>query len=193
MKIKGGNNMIKDIYNMADEKMDKTILNLKNDFASLKAGRATPSMLDRIQVECYGSMMPINQLANVSVPEPRVLLIQPWDKNSIKDIEKSILKSDLGINPSNDGNVIRLVIPELTEETRKELVKVIKKTAEEAKISIRSIRKDCNNKIKNLKKEDDISEDDIKVAENEIQKKTDKFIKEIDNLVDKKESEVMSV
>ncbi|OFI07719.1 ribosome-recycling factor [Clostridium acetireducens DSM 10703] len=185
--------MIKDIYNMADEKMDKTILNLKNDFASLKAGRATPSMLDRIQVECYGSMMPINQLANVSVPEPRVLLIQPWDKNSIKDIEKSILKSDLGINPSNDGNVIRLVIPELTEETRKELVKVIKKTAEEAKISIRSIRKDCNNKIKNLKKEDDISEDDIKVAENEIQKKTDKFIKEIDNLVDKKESEVMSV
>lgn len=185
--------MIKDVMNMADEKMNKTISVIKRDLASLKAGRANPSMLDRIEVDYYGTMNPINQLSNVSVPEPRILLIQPWDKNAIKAIEKAILKSDLGINPSNDGSAIRLIIPELTEETRKNLVKTVKKTGEEGKIAIRAIRKECNDKIKNLKKESDLPEDEITKAEENIQKKTDNFIKEIDKLIEAKEKEIMTV
>jgi len=185
--------MIKDIIHMADDKMNKTIAVLKKDFASMKAGRANPTMLDRIEVEYYGSVCPISQMANISAPEPRILLIQPWDKTSMKDIEKAILKSDLGINPSNDGIAIRLVIPELTEETRRNLVKTVKKTGEEAKVAIRSIRRDCNDKVKALKKDSDISEDEIKKAEDDIQKRTDSFIKEIDKLVEQKEKEIMSV
>lgn len=185
--------MIKDVMNVADEKMNKTISVIKRDLASMKAGRANPSMLDRIEVDYYGTMSPINQLANVSVPEPRILLIQPWDKNAIKAIEKAILKSDLGINPSNDGSAIRLVIAELTEETRKNLVKTVKKTGEEGKIAIRAIRKECNDKIKNLKKETDLPEDEITKAEENIQKKTDNFIKEIDKIIEAKEKEIMTV
>lgn len=185
--------MIKDIIKSADEKMNKTISVLKNELASMKAGRANPTMLDRIEVEYYGGMVPVNQVANISAPEPRVLLIQPWEKSSLKAIEKSILKSDLGINPSNDGSVIRLVIPELTEETRKNLVKNIKKTGEEAKVAIRSIRRDCNDKVKVLKKDTQISEDDIKKAEDDIQKRTDNFIKSIDKIIEDKEKEVMSI
>lgn len=185
--------MIKDIIKNADEKMNKTVQSLQHQLSTLKAGRANPTMLDRIQVEAYGSMVPLNQVGNVSAPEPRVLLIQPWDKSTIKAIEKAILKSDLGINPSNDGQVIRLVVPELTEETRKNLVKNVKKYGEDAKVAIRSIRRDANDKIKSLKKNSEISEDESKKAEDTIQKETDKFIKTLDQMVATKEKEIMSV
>lgn len=185
--------MIKDIIKNADEKMNKTILSLQNELGTLKAGRANPTMLDRILVESYGTMVPINQVGNISAPEPRVLLIQPWDKSCMKDIEKAILKSDLGINPSNDGQVIRLIVPELTEETRKNLVKSVKKCGEDAKVAIRSIRRDANDKIKNLKKNSEISEDETKKAEDNIQKETDKFIKLIDKTVEEKEKAIMAI
>lgn len=185
--------MIKDIINTADEKMNKTVGVLKKELAAMKAGRANPAMLDKIEVEYYGSMSPINQLANISIPEPRVILIQPWDKSSIKGIEKAIQKSDLGINPSNDGVAIRLVIPELTEETRKNLVKNVKKLGEEAKVAIRAIRRDSNDKIKGLKKNNEIPEDDMKKAEEDIQKKTDNYIKDIDKMIETKEKEIMTV
>ena len=185
--------MVKDIINVADEKMLKTISVLKKELSSLKAGRANPSMLDRIEVEYYGSISHLSQIANVSAPEPRILLIQPYDKTSLKNIEKAIQKSDLGINPSNDGEVIRLVIPELTEETRKNLVKTVKKIGDDSKVAIRSIRRDCNDKIKALKKSSEISEDDVKKGEDEIQKKTDAVIKEIDKIVETKEKEILSV
>lgn len=185
--------MTKDIINKSQEKMEKTLAVLKKELASMKAGKANPSMLDRITVEYYGSQTPINQLSNISSPEPRVLMIQPWDKNSIKSIEKAILQSDLGLNPSNDGSVIRLIIPELTEETRKQIVKKVKKAGEDAKIAIRSIRREANDKIKNLKKENQITEDEAIDAEDSIQKTTDKYVKKIDDIVNMKEKEVMSV
>lgn len=185
--------MIKEVINTADEKMSKTIAVLKKELASMKAGRATPAMLDKIEVEYYGASTPINQLANISIPEPRILMIQPWDKSSIKSIEKAIQKSDLGINPSNDGVAIRLIIPELTEETRKNLVKNIKKLGEETKVAVRSIRRDCNDKVKAIKKADDLPEDEIKKTEDEIQKKTDNYIKEIDKMVELKEKEIMTI
>ncbi|MGL4731634.1 MAG: ribosome recycling factor [Clostridium sp.] len=185
--------MVKEIIKNADEKMNKTITVLKNELSTMKAGRANPKMLDRIEVECYGSLVPLNQVANISAPEPRVLLIQPWDKSSLKEIEKSILKSDLGLNPTSDGAVIRLIIPELTEETRKNLVKNIKKVGEDSKVAIRSIRRDANDKIKNLKKDNDITEDEAKKAEDNIQKETDKFVKEVDSIIIDKEKEVMSI
>ncbi|MBU3189247.1 ribosome recycling factor [Clostridium bowmanii] len=185
--------MMKEIISIADEKMNKTIAVLKHEFASLKAGRANPTMLDRIRVDSYGSLVPVSQVANVSSPEPRVLLIQPWDKASMKEIEKAILKSDLGLNPSNDGSAIRLMIPELTEETRKTLLKTVKKTGEEAKVAIRSIRRDANDKIKVLKKNSEITEDEVKKSEDIIQKETDKFIKEIDKMTDAKEKDIMVV
>ncbi len=185
--------MVKDIIKNADEKMNKTILSLQNELGTLKAGRANPTMLDRILVESYGTMVPLNQVGNISAPEPRVLLIQPWDKSCMKDIEKAILKSDLGINPSNDGQVIRLIVPELTEETRKNLVKSVKKCGEDAKVAIRSIRGDATDKIKNLKKNSEISEDESKKAEDQIQKETDKFIKLIDKAIEEKEKSIMSV
>lgn len=185
--------MIKDIIKNADEKMNKTIASLKSQLSTLKAGRANPTMLDRIQVEAYGSLVPLNQVGNISAPEPRMLLIQPWDKSSIKAIEKAILKSDLGINPTSDGQVVRLIVPELTEETRKNLVKNIRKYGEDAKVAIRSIRRDANDKIKGLKKNSDLSEDELKKAEDTVQKETDKFIKNIDSIVEEKEKEIMSV
>ncbi len=185
--------MVKDIILKAEDKMKKSITVLKSDLASLKAGRANPTMLDRIEVEYYGSMMPINQVANVSAPEPRVLMITPWEKSTLKDIEKAILKSDLGINPSNDGAVIRLVIAELTEETRKNLVKTVRKYGEETKVAIRSIRREANDKIKGLKKSSDISEDEEKKGEDDIQKVTDSYVKEVDKIVDGKEKEIMSI
>ncbi|MCD2345979.1 ribosome recycling factor [Clostridium guangxiense] len=185
--------MVKDIIKEAEEKMKKSISVLKQDLSTMKAGRANPSILDRVEVDYYGTMTPLNQMANVSAPEPRILLIQPWDKSSIKSIEKAILVSDLGLNPSNDGNAIRLVIPELTEETRKNIVKNVKKVGEESKVAIRAIRRDANDKVKALKKDNSITEDEVKKAEDDIQKKTDSFIKEIDNLVEAKEKEVMTV
>ncbi|WBW94823.1 ribosome recycling factor [Oceanirhabdus sp. W0125-5] len=185
--------MIKDIMSNMDTKMKKTIKVLNEELASMKAGRANPKMLDKIEAEYYGSMTPLSQLANISVPEPRILLITPYDKTALKEIEKAILKSDLGLNPSNDGSVIRLMVPELTEETRKNLVKSIKKHGEDSKIALRSIRHDALNKIKSLKKDNEITEDDAKDVEKDIQKEIDKFVKEIDGLISAKENDVMKV
>ena len=185
--------MIKDIIAKSEEKMNKTISVLKSDLATLRAGRANPTMLDRVKVDYYGSLCPLSQVANVSAPEPRVLVISPWEKSLIKEIEKAILTSDLGINPSNDGSVIRLVVPELTEETRKNLVKVVKKTGEEAKVALRSIRRDANDKIKALKKDGEITEDELKTGEDKVQKTVDAFVKEVDTIVMAKEKEIMSI
>ena len=185
--------MIKDVIKKSEEKMNKTINSLNSELATMKAGRANPTMLDRIQVEYYGSMCPLNQVANVSSPEPRLLVITPWEKPMLKEIEKAILKSDLGINPNNDGTIIRLLVPELTEETRKNLVKNVKKVGEQAKVAKRSIRKDANDKVKKKKKEGTITEDEMKKGEDDIQKVTDKFVKEIDTIVAAKEKEIMSI
>lgn len=185
--------MIKDIIKKSEEKMEKTLRVLSSDLQTMKAGRANPTMLDRVQVEYYGSLCPLTQVANVSAPEPRVLMITPWEKTILKDIEKAILKSDLGLNPSNDGSIIRLIIPELTEETRKNLVKNVKKTGEDAKVAVRSIRRDANDKIKAMKKDGDISEDDVKKGEENVQKVTDKYIKEIETMILAKEKEIMSI
>ncbi|MGG7077471.1 ribosome recycling factor [Clostridium sardiniense] len=185
--------MSKNILKNAEEKMIKTISVLEVDLSTMKAGRANPTMLDRVQVEYYGSMCPITQVANVSAPEPRVLQITPWEQTLLKDIERAILTSDLGLNPSNDGSVIRLVIPELTEETRRNLVKNVKKAGEDSKVALRSIRRDANDKIKALKKDGELSEDEVKKAEDNIQKVTDKFVKEVDKLIEAKEKEIMSI
>lgn len=185
--------MIKDIIQKSEEKMKKTISVLKSDLSTMRAGRANPTMLDRIQVDYYGSKCQLNQVANVSAPEPRVLVISPWEKNLIKEIEKAILTSDLGINPSNDGSIIRLVVPELTEETRKNLVKNIKKTGEDAKVALRSIRREANDKIKVLKKDGEITEDELKNAEDKVQKTIDSFVKEVDTIILAKEKEIMSI
>lgn len=185
--------MIKEIITASDEKMKKSIEVFKNELKTLKAGRANPSMLDKIMVDYYGTPTHISGVANVSTPEPRMIVIQPWEKSIMKDIEKAIMKSDLGINPSSDGQVIRLLVPELTEETRKNLVKLIKKYGEECKVAVRSIRRDANDKCKNLKKDGTHSEDEVKRTEDELQKLTDNMIKEIDKLAEVKEKEVMTV
>lgn len=185
--------MVKEVYKASEEKMGKTIAVLKKELASLKAGRANPSILDKIVVPYYGTPTPINQLANIAAPEPRLLTIQPWDSKIIKEIEKEILKSDLGLNPSNDGKLIRLIIPELTEETRKNLVKVVKKHGEEAKVAVRSIRREAIEKVKSMKKEGTISEDDEKKGEEDIQKLTDNHIRDIDKIIELKEKEIMEV
>lgn len=185
--------MIKDVISTAEVKMQKTLSVLNSDLSTMKAGRANPTMLDRIQVDYYGSPCPLSQVANISAPEPRMLVITPWEKSLLKEIEKSILKSDLGINPSNDGSIIRLLVPELTEETRKNLVKNVKKAGEEAKVAVRSIRRDANEKIKSLKKDGHISEDEVSKAEETVQKKTDQYVKEIDTAIVAKEKEIMSI
>ena len=159
----------------------------------MRAGRANPQLLDRITVEYYGSQMPINQVANISIPEPRIIHIAPWEQSMLKVIEKAIQKSDLGINPSNDGKIIRLLLPELTQERRKELVKQTRKMAEDCKVAIRSIRRDANDQIKKMKKDNAITEDDQKSAEDKIQKATDKIVKEVDAITAEKEKELMDV
>ncbi len=184
--------MIKDIHKNADAKMKKSLENLASQLDTLRAGRANPRILDRIEVDYYGSMVPLNQVGNISVPEPRMLVITPWEKPMLKVIEKEIQKSDLGMNPVNDGQVIRLIVPELTEETRKNLVKQVKKHGEDTKVAIRSIRRDSIEKIKDLKHQD-VSEDDIKKGEEDIQKLTDQFIARIEKAVDDKEAEVMTI
>lgn len=178
--------------NVYESKMTKTIANLEGELGSIRAGRANPNVLNRIMVDYYGTPTPIQQVANVSVPEPRMIQIQPWDKTMIKAISKAIQTSDLGINPNNDGSVIRLIFPELTEERRKELVKDVKKKGEAAKVAIRNIRRDGNDSFKKLKGTD-VSEDEIKDMENDLQKMTDKFIKEVDKAVEVKSKEVMTV
>ena len=176
-----------------ETKMGKTIANLESEFGAIRAGRANPNVLDRIMVDYYGTPSPIQQVANVSVPEPRIIQIQPWESKMIKAIEKEILCSDLGINPTNDGKSIRLVFPELTEERRKDLVKDIKKKGEAAKVAIRNIRRDANEMLKKLGKTDDVSEDEIKDLQDKVQKVTDKYIKEVDGLVEVKSKEILTV
>lgn len=180
------------IKNHAEERMDKAIQALKRDLATLRAGRANPSLLDRVQVDYYGSMTPINQLANVNTPDSRTLMIQPWDKSSLAEIERAIMKSDLGLTPANDGASIRLSIPALTEERRVELVKLTKKFGEEGKVAIRNIRRDANDDIKKLEKSD-ISEDESRRHQEDIQKTTDKYIAEVDKVLAAKEKEIMEV
>jgi ribosome recycling factor len=175
-----------------ESKMKKTLDNLKEEFASIRAGRANPHLLDKLRVDYYGTPSPLQSVANISVPEPRVIQIQPWESKLIKDIEKAILASDLGLTPNNDGKVIRLIFPELTEERRKDLVKDVKKKAENTKVAIRNIRRDANDAFKKLSKSD-ISEDEIKSLEDDVQKITDKFISDIDKLTEDKSKEVLTV
>ena len=175
-----------------EEKMTKTLANLDGELAAIRAGRANPNVLNKIVVDYYGTPTPIQQVANVSVPEARMIQIQPWEKSMLKVIEKAIQVSDLGINPTNDGTTVRLVFPELTEERRKELVKDVKKTGEAAKVAVRNIRRDGNDMLKKLKGSE-ISEDEIKDMEDELQKTTDRFIKEVDKAVEVKSKEVMTV
>lgn len=176
-----------------EERMSKTISVLRSDFQTIRTGKATPSLLDKIQVDYYGTATPINQLANIAAPEARMLTIQPWDKTAMGAIEKAIMKSDLGITPTNDGSLIRLVLPQLTQETRKDLVKRVKKKGEEAKVSVRNIRRDGNDELKAKEKSKEITEDESKNAQDDIQKLTDKYIAEIDKLVENKEKEIMEV
>jgi ribosome recycling factor len=185
--------MADEMYLQYEDKMNKTIAVLKTDMGSIRAGRANPMVLDRILVDYYGSPTPINQLSNISVPEARVIIIQPWEAKMLKDIEKAIQKSDLGINPNNDGRVIRLTFPTLTEERRKELIKTIKKTGEESKVAIRAIRRDAVESFKKMKKNTELTEDDLKDAEKEIQNMTEKFISDIDKVIEEKEKEIMEI
>lgn len=175
-----------------DEKMTKTYNNLLSEFGAIRAGRANPRVLDRIMVDYYGSPTPLQQVGNINVPEPRMIQIQPWETSMLKAIEKAINMSDLGINPTNDGKVIRLIFPELTEERRKDLVKEVKKKGENAKVAVRNIRRDANDAFKKLKGTE-VSEDAIKEMENEMQKMTDKYIKEVDKAVEEKSKEIMTV
>ena len=184
---------MKELLKNTEEKMNKTVAVLERDYKSIRAGRANVSVLDRITVDYYGCQTPIQQMAAVSVPEPRILMIQPWDATTLKDIEKAILTSDIGINPQNDGRVIRLSFPPLTEERRKDIVKEVRKTAEENKVAIRNTRRDAIEKLKALKKANTITEDDVADGEKKIQNLTDKFCKEIDDLAALKEKEIMEI
>ena len=185
--------MDKEKFQVYEDKMNKSLDALLNEYASIRAGRANPKVLDKIRVDYYGTPTPIQQVGNVSVPEARMLVIQPWEKGLLKAIEKAILTSDLGINPTNDGSVIRLVFPELTEERRKELAKDVKKKGEGAKVAVRNIRRDANDSFKKMEKADEISEDEKTEAEEKIQKLTDKMIEKIDKAVETKMKEIMTV
>ncbi len=176
-----------------ESRMEKTIESLENDYGTIRAGRANPRILDTLRVDYYGTPSPIQSVANVSVPEPRMIQIQPWESKLIKDIEKAILISDIGITPNNDGKVIRLIFPELTEERRKDLVKDVKKKAENSKVSVRNIRRDANDEVKKMKNDSVISEDDAKVYEDDIQKLTDKYVSKIDDVTDNKEKEILTI
>lgn len=180
---------IKDI----EGRMQKSVDNLKEEYVTIRAGRANPHILDRLRVDYYGTPTPIQQVANVSVPEARMIQIQPWDASLIKEIEKAIMIADLGVMPTNDGKVIRIIFPELTEDRRKELAKEVKKKGEEAKVAIRNIRRDANDKAKKLNKDNEISDDELSNIEADIQKVTDKITAEIEKMIDKKTDEIMTV
>ncbi|MDO5125846.1 MAG: ribosome recycling factor [Ruminococcus sp.] len=184
---------MKEVREKAKSKMEKTINVLLTEFSEIRAGRANPNVLDRVKVDYYGAPTPVNQMAAVSIAEARVLVIQPWDKTTLTSIEKAIQASDIGINPQNDGSVLRLTFPQLTEEDRKKIVKDIKKQGEDSKVAIRSIRRDAMEKYKVMKKNGEITEDDLKDCEEQIQKLTDKFVKEIDSHVADKEKEILSI
>ncbi len=179
--------------NVFEDKMQKSISNLMEEFSAIRAGRANPHILDKLTVDYYGAPTGLQQVANISVPEPRMIQIQPWEPSMVREIEKAILCSDIGLNPTNDGKVIRLVFPELTEDRRKDLAKDIKKKGENAKVAIRNIRRDAIDSIKKLSKESDMSEDQIKDLEGKAQKMTDKYIAEVDKAVDAKSTEIMTV
>ncbi|MGC7870530.1 ribosome recycling factor [Desulfosporosinus sp. FKB] len=185
--------MISEVIKDAEERMRKGVDALRKEYGSIRAGRANPNVLDKVMVEYYGAPTPINQLANVSAPEPRLLVIQPWDRSVLPVIEKAILKSDLGLNPSSDGSVIRLLIPQLTAERRAEIVKKVKKEAEDARVAVRNVRRDVNDKLKKLEKDHEASEDEVKRAQDEVQKITDRIIKEIEHVMETKESEITEV
>ena len=185
--------MLKDEYKVYEEKMKKSIESVANDFAAVRAGRANASVLNRIHVDYYGTPTPIQQIASVSTPDARSLLIQPWDASVLKGIEKAILASDLGLNPQNDGRTIRLIFPALTEERRRDLVKQVKKYGEEAKVAVRNIRRDAMDKFKAQKKKSEITEDDLKIIEKDLQKLTDDYIKEVERIADEKEKELMEI
>ncbi|MBQ9518391.1 MAG: ribosome recycling factor [Firmicutes bacterium] len=176
-----------------EEKMEKTVKNLESELQTIRAGRANPHVLDKIKAECYGMEMPVNQLANIATPEARVIVITPYDASTLKNIEKAINTSELGIHPNNDGKVIRLVFPELTEERRKGLTKDVKKKGEDSKVAVRNIRRDAVDKVKKMEKASEITEDELKSLETEIQKLTDKFVAEIDKLVESKNKDIMSI
>ena len=185
--------MFKDIFATHEDKMKKALEALRREYSSLRAGRATPALLDKVNVDYYGTPTPVNKVANVSVPEARMITIQPWEKTMLGAIEKAILKSDLGLTPNSDGTIIRLNIPQLTKERRTELAKTIGKKAEDARVAVRNIRRDANDAIKKLEKEKVATEDDSKKAQEDMQKVTDKYIKEIDNTMAAKEKEIMEV
>lgn len=185
--------MIEEVIKEAQERMENVLAATRRDFAGIRTGRASTALLDRVSVEYYGSVTPLNQLATISAPEPRLLLVQPWDKSQLPAVEKAILQSDLGLTPSNDGNVIRIAIPQLTEERRKELVRLVRKEAEEKRVVVRNVRRDANETLKELVKEKEISEDESRRAQERVQALTDKFIEEIDRLLEGKEKEIMEV
>lgn len=185
--------MINDILKDVEDRMLKSIKNLQKEFSTIRTGRANTAMFEGLKVSVYGSEMPLNQVATISIPEPRLVVIQPWDKSNLGEVEKAILKSDLSLNPSNDGNLIRLQIPELTEERRKEYVKLAKGKSEECKVSIRNVRRDGNEMVKSLEKDKEISEDDAKATQEKIQKLTDKYIEETQKLTENKEKEILSL
>ena len=184
---------MKEVVKQFEDKMAKSIEVLQEDFASIRAGRANPHLLDKIKVDYYGTPTPIQQVGNISVPEARIILITPWEKSLLKELERSINQADIGINPTNDGTAIRLVFPELTEERRKELAKDIKKKGEETKVAIRNVRRDAVDKIKKMEKASEITEDDLKDGEDQIQKITDDAIKKVDSVVENKTKEIMTV
>jgi len=184
---------MKEIKKDADHRMTRAVENIQQEFAKIRTGRATPTLLDGVKVEYYGSTVPLSQAATITTPEPRLIAIQPWDRNIIGEIERAILKSDLGLTPSNDGTFVRIPIPQLSEERRKDLVKLVKKFAEEGRIAVRNVRRDANDHLKKMQKEHEISEDELSVILDEIQEITDNHIKSIDELLDKKEKEVLEV
>ena len=184
---------MQEVFDFANEKMEKSLTALHNEFATMRAGRASASLLDKVSVEYYGVPTPVQQMAAVSVSEGRILVIQPWDVSTISTIEKAIQASDLGVNPQDDGKVIRLIFPPLTEEKRKTLAKDVSKYGEEAKVAVRSIRRDCIDKLKKMKKDSEITEDDLHNGEEKMQKITDKFIKRIEEMVEEKEQDIMAI
>lgn len=184
---------VKEIKKDAHHRMLKTVETIQQEFAKIRTGRATPTLLDGIKVSYYGSMVPLSQAATITIPEPRMIAIQPWDRNMISEIEKAILKSDLGLTPSNDGTFVRIPVPELSEERRRDLAKLVKKFAEEGRIAIRNVRRDINDHLKKMQKDHEISEDELSVVLDETQEMTDKHIGEIDELLDKKEKEILEV
>ncbi len=185
--------MVDEIFEDLNERMGKSIEALKREYSRLRTGRASSSLLDGIRVSYYDTPTPLNQMASIAVPEPRLIVIQPWDKTALGEIEKAILKSELGLTPMNDGKVIRIAIPPLTEERRKELVKVARKMAEDNKVAIRNIRRDANDMLKDLKKEKEITEDDLFRSQEEVQKITDEFISQVDQLCTEKEKEILEI